>query len=140
MLCLSSVIYQNAYAADRKCSNDCEPPTLGLDQKGKRMVNDGITYNNQVIDVTDYSATYQKITAGIGKENTVKFRIYDNWGPDNVEHFELAFGLVNGQTLQDSKARIIWDRSLLNEEKTTLVDPDNVLEKEIGRASCRERV
>ena len=111
------------------CDGDCQEPTLGVNNDGKRLVDNGFSYNGNFIDVERYFTPYPLVTVDVGKRNVAEFKIYDNEGPDNVSHFELAFGLANGESIGMSKAVINWDRSFDGIETIDIVDPENVLGK-----------
>jgi len=110
------------------CSSDCFAPTLGVDNEGNRHVTDGFTYNGNPINVERYFTPYPLITVDVGILNTAQFKIYENNGPDNIRHFELAFGLGTGQIISVSKAVIEWDKTFDGIETVTVKDPDNVLQ------------
>lgn len=109
------------------CVGDCEEPTLGLDQNGVRLVENGFTYNGKPVDVERFFTPYPLITVKVGAQNLAEFKVYENEGPDNISHFDLAFGLASGQILSQSTARIEWDRTFDGTETITIIDPDNVL-------------
>jgi len=109
--------------------SDFEAPTLGLDDRGNRLVDNGFSYNGNSIDVEWYFTSYPLVTVQTGKQNVAEFKIYDNHGPDFISHFELAFGLAGGESIGMSKAVIKWDKSFDGIETVTLVDPENVLDK-----------
>ncbi|MCV0401595.1 MAG: hypothetical protein K5777_06430 [Nitrosopumilus sp.] len=108
---------------------DCEAPTLGVDDDGRRLVDGGFTYNGNSIDVERYFTPYPLVTVSVGKQNVAEFKIYDDKGPDSISHFELAFGLANGESIGKSKAVINWDRTFDGIETVTIDDPENVLDK-----------
>jgi len=110
------------------CRGDCSAPTLGIDEQFTRVVENGFTYNGDTINVERYFTPYPLITVDVGKQNKAVFKIYDNSGPDNIQHFELAFGLDVGQVMGTSNAVIAWDKSHDGTETVTLVDPHNALE------------
>lgn len=110
------------------CNGDCEEPTLGLNDDGRRLVDSGFTYNGKSIDVERFFTPYPLVTVQTGIENTAEFKIYDNGGSDNVRHFELAFGLAKGEYIGTSNAVINWDKSFDGTETVTIDDPENVLE------------
>lgn len=110
------------------CSGDCTEPTLGLNNDGRRLVDNGFTYNGKSIDVERFFTPYPLITVNVGEPNVAKFKIYDNGGVDNISHFELAFGLAKGEIIGNSKAVINWDKSFDGIETITLDDPENVLD------------
>jgi len=110
------------------CGVDCTEPTLGLTSDGTRIVDNGFSYNGQSIDVDYYFTPYPLVTVNVGKQNVAEFKIYENRGPQNIQHFELAFGLANGDSIGMSKAVINWDKSFAGIETITLDDPGNVLD------------
>ena len=117
------------------CTGDCFAPTLGVDNEGNRLVTDGFTYNGNPINVELFFTPYPLITVDVGKKNTAEFKIYENYGPDNIRHFELAFGLGTGQFVSASKAVIVWDKTFDGIETVTVEDPDNVLQDVSVRTS-----
>ena len=125
------------------CGGDCQEPTLGVNNDGKRLVTDGFSYNGNFIDVEHYFTPYPLVTVDVGVENVAQFKIYDNGGPDNVAHFELAFGLSKGQSIGDSKAVINWDKSWDDIETVTIDDPENALENvtvTTSKGSCSDEL
>lgn len=110
------------------CTGDCEEPTLGVDNDGRRLVDDGFTYNDKSIDVERYFTPYPLVTVQVGKQNVAEFKIYDNSGLDKISHFELAFGLAQGESIGMSQAVINWDRTFDGIETVTLDDPEHVLD------------
>jgi len=121
------------------CSN-CHAPTLGVNQHGKRLVDEGFSYNGKAVDVEQFYTPYPLVTAFINQDNVAKFTIFDDMGPQNIRHFSLAFGLSMGEILSESKAVIEWDRSWDGVETVTEFDPENAL-KDISvnsyQSSCR---
>jgi hypothetical protein len=87
-----------------------------------------VTYNGKSINVERFFTPYPLVTVQTGKQNVAEFKIYENQGPDNISHFELAFGLATGESIGMSKAVINWDKTFDGIETVTLNDPENVLE------------
>ena len=108
--------------------DDCTPPTLGVDSSGKRFVSNGFSYNDNPVDVEFYFTPYPLITTLIGANNTAVFKIYENSGPENIRHFELAFGLADAQGISLNQAKIEWDKTWDNIESITITDPENVFD------------
>jgi len=111
------------------CKGDCQPPTLGVSQSGKRLVDNGFTYNGNAIDVERFFTPYPLITVNVGERNLAEFKIYENGGPDDIRHFELAFGIAKGQLMSDSKAIIEWDKNFAGIETLNVIDPQNSLQE-----------
>lgn len=110
------------------CSGDCQEPTLGVLNDGRRLVDNGFTYNRNPIDVERFFTPYPLVTVEVGKRNVAEFKIYENGGPDKVVHFELAFGLGKGESIDKAQATIIWDKSWNGIEKTDIYDPTKSLD------------
>ena len=111
------------------CRGDCSAPTLGVNENNMRVVENGFTYNRNQINVERYFTPYPLITVDVGKQNKAVFKIYDDLGPNNIQHFDFAFGLDEGQVMGTSNAMIVWNKSTDGTETVTLVDPHNALDK-----------
>lgn len=111
------------------CNGDCTEPTLGVLSDGRRIVENGFSYNGKSVDVENYFTPYPLVTVQVGKQNVAQFKIYENLGVDNIRHFELAFGLAQGESIGMSKAVINWDKTFDGIETVTIDDPENVLDK-----------
>lgn len=110
------------------CIGDCVPPTLGVDDTYKRFVEAGFSYNDHPVDVELYYTHYPLVTVNVGQENKVVLKIYDNSGIGNIQHVELAFGLANGEILDESKASISLDIDFGGTRRISTYDPESVLE------------
>ncbi len=122
------------------CDGDCTAPTLGVNSDGRKLVENGFTYNGKQIDVERFFTPYPLINVNVGIQNAAVFKIYDNLGPDNIKHFDLAFGLSSGQIMGTSNAMIEWDKSFDGIETVTVVDPYNVLDNvrvDTSEGKCR---
>ena len=105
---------------------DCVPPTLGIDENGKRMVTDGFVYNGLSVDVERFYTPYPMITTEIGRDNVASFKIYENQGPQNIAHFSFAFGMAEGQIISESRAMIELDISHDGTRTVTVTDEYDV--------------
>jgi len=108
--------------------NNCQPPTLGIDQNLNRIVDGGFSYNNNPIDVELFYTPYPLITIDVGQENIAELKIFDDGGIDSIAHVGLAFGLGHGESFGESKATISLDRTFDGKEITDIFDPENVLD------------
>ena len=117
------------------CASDCTAPTLGVNVEGDRFVTNGFTYNGKSTDVESFFTPYPLITVDVGNKNTAQFKIYENYGPDNIRHFSLAFGLGADQIISESKAMIELDINFAGIETVTITDPENALDNVRVRTS-----
>jgi hypothetical protein len=110
-------------------SNTSTPPTLGLDENQKRIVDGGFSFNGNPVDVLQYYTPYPLITTPVGQNNTIKLKIYEDSGPDNITHVGLSYGLGKGETFNEGRATIEYDKTFDGIKSVTLFDPKHVLGK-----------
>ncbi|MGI0057861.1 MAG: hypothetical protein ACREAK_10890 [Nitrosarchaeum sp.] len=103
------------------------PPTLGLDQNQKRIVDDGFSFNGNKVDVKQYYTPYPLITTEVGESNTIKLKIYEDRGANNIAHVGLSYGLSKGETFNEGRATIEYNKTFDGIESVTLFDPKDVL-------------
>ena len=108
-------------------SNGSSPPSLGLDNHQKRIVDDGFSFNGFPVDVEEFYTSYPLITTEVGKVNKIKLKIYDDRGPDNIAHVGLSYGLGSGEIFNEGKATIEYDITFDGKESISLFDPKHVL-------------
>jgi len=108
-------------------SNQPAPPTLGLDENQKRIVDGGFSFNGNPVDVEQYYTAYPLITTPVGQNNTIRLKIYEDDGPDNIAHVGLSYGLGKGETFNEGRATIEYDKTFDGKESVTLFDPKHVL-------------
>ena len=108
-------------------SNPSAPPTLGLDDNQKRIVDNGFSFNGNPVNVEQFFTPYPLITTPVGQNNTIKLKIYEDNGPDNIAHVGLSYGLGKGETFNGGRATIEYDKTFDGKESVTLFDPKHVL-------------
>ena len=104
------------------------PPTLGLDKNGRRIVDNGFSYNGNPVNVELFNTKYPLIKTEVGKLNELVLKIYDDRGINHIEFAGVAFGLGENQYFSDSNVRISLQRTFFGEEKIFVDDPDGVLD------------
>jgi len=110
------------------CDGDCSHPTLGVDENFNRIVSDGFSFNGNPVDVKSFYTPYPLIKVNVGEENKVVLKVFENGGPQNIEHVGLGFGLGKNEFFSDSRATINLDRTHDGKEIVSTFDPENVLE------------
>jgi len=108
-------------------STTSTPPTLGLDKRHERIVDEGFSFNGNSVDVEEFYTPYPLITTPVGQNNTIKLKIYEDRGIDNIAHVGLSYGLGHGETFNEGRATIEYDRTFDGIETVTLFDPNHVL-------------
>ena len=74
------------------CSGDCVKPTFGKNTYGKQIVQGGFSFNGNATDVTAYWTPYKMITAQTNTTHNFTFKVFENWGNNNIKWFQ--FGIV----------------------------------------------
>lgn len=122
------------------CDRECQAPTLGLDKNGRRLVENGFSYNDNPVDAELFFTPYPLIKTTTGVYNTAKLKIYENSGPDKISHVELNFGLAKGDTINERRASIFWDKHFDGTEIVSVNSPTNAIDSvriESTYESCR---
>jgi len=122
------------------CDRDCQSPTLGVDKNGRRLVENGFSYNENPVDAELFFTPYPLIKTTTGVYNTAKLKIYEDSGPDKISHVELNFGLAKGETINDRRASILWDKHFDGIEIVSVNSPTNAIDSvriESMYESCR---
>jgi len=122
------------------CDGECQPPTLGLDKNNRRLVENGFSYNGHSVNSELFYTPYPLIKTTTGVYNTAKLKIYDNSGPDKISHVELNFGLAKGETINERRASILWDKHFDGTEIVSVNSPTNAIDSvriESTYESCR---
>ena len=75
------------------CQGDCIAPTIGLDYTGKRIVDDGFSYNDNAVNVVDGHTEFPLITTLVGITNTASVKVFDNQGIDGLRLVQFGLGI-----------------------------------------------
>lgn len=120
------------------CTN-CQQPSIGVTDKGIRVVDGGLTVNGQTSDADYYFTDFPLIQANINEPVTMQFVIWDD-RKDNIAHVEV--GLGKGK-IGESFAKIVdtmtWKRNVMSKVETITYDHDSFFDIEmemLGKAPC----
>ena len=131
---LSSNFVQNVYAQGAPpssggggCSTDCTHPTMGINDRGFRHVDNGFAIDGNRFNVDHYFQVIPTHTFITGEQIEIVLHIYENSGTDNLQHVELSLAtydkIIQGIKTEDSVSTMIWDKS----DGVTLIDKTNLL-------------
>ncbi len=126
---------------------DCMPPTIGVDSKGQRFVNDGVILNGIPTEVNYFYTEMPMQYTIINKTNHLDLKIYENSGSSYIEMVQLALGVKEiGSSINDSQAIIEIDvQPFMNDVDNpvlagvNIVDPEDILSAvgvELSLGSC----
>lgn len=90
-------------------------PTLGLDKYGNRIVDNGFSFNGNYVNVEDSHTEYPLISTDIGINNTMTFKIYENWGIKKIYSANIGLG-VEKRGQENSR----WEMSNLSDAEVNL--------------------
>jgi len=103
------------------CSN-CQQPSIGVTEKGKRVVDGGITVNGHTIDADFYHTVYPLIQAKIGTPIDFVFKIWDDRA-DNIKHVQVQLGKNKVGESFNKVGSVTWDRNVMTKVATVTHDP-----------------
>lgn len=111
--------------------NDCTPPTLGLNEAGKRQVYGGFKVNDQTYDVELFKQELITQMLKIGEPAEITLKIYNDGGYDSLKHVELGLGyeekLISGVMVPQNFATIEWDNTFDGKIDVKYNDPYDLL-------------
>ena len=121
--------------SDSEC-NDCTAPSLGISQNHKdpvRVIDDGITFNEESFDVREFAKIYDTIHTETGVTNTIQLKIYEDSKPENVRKAILYLGL-DSSDIYRNLACIIWENDSRGEKTITIIDKFDLFEDESAKS------
>ena len=118
------------------CS-DCTPPTLGLDKNFKRIVDNGFSYNGNVVNVEKWHTEYPLINATVGEMNKVEIIVYENGGINNMKYVQFGLGAEEiGQSLSTLEVLIevhlqtFGNLEDIAVDEIIIIDKDNLIDND----------
>ena len=121
--------------SDSEC-HDCTAPSLGISKNHKdpvRVIDDGITFNEESFDVREFAQIYATIDTQTGVTNTIQLKIYEDSKPENVRKAILFLGLDSSDIYRNI-ACIIWENNSYGEQTITIVDKYDLFEDESAKS------
>ncbi len=121
------------------CS-DCTPPTIGLNSKGERKVDDGLVLNGESLQVEYFKTPMPMQYTEIGKENHLQVKVYENQGAYNIRMVQFAMGIKEiGTPISEAQALLeIEIANFANDIdnpsvfQANLIDNDGIINEDYG--------
>lgn len=126
MSTLSIATLTNVYA-ENACRRDCQAPTMGVFDNGKRIVSGGLTINGQTFDVNDELQTIPTQVSNTGETITVRLLVYENTGVNNLAHVTLGIGDYPDHNHESEKVSISWDQKFDGTKSFSVSDSKGLL-------------
>jgi hypothetical protein len=102
-------------------------PTIGSFDDGQKIVDEGLSINDQSFDVTEFSQTIPTQMLVVGQPTTVKLTVYENNGVDALRYVSFAIADYKGERNQIQKARIAFMQNFDGVQKLDVLDFDGLL-------------
>ncbi|TBR09013.1 MAG: hypothetical protein EPO62_05485 [Candidatus Nitrosotenuis sp.] len=128
LVLVTSVASQSSFGENAGCRRDCEAPTFGNLDDGKKMVQSGLVINDKSFDATQYDQVVPTMTVAAGQPLRVKMTVYENSGADALQHVSFTISDYKDERHQNDKASISWDRDFTGEQKVNVVDFDKMFD------------
>ncbi|MCV0412280.1 hypothetical protein [Nitrosarchaeum sp.] len=133
LLFTPSAVYAHAghsHGGGGGCSN-CTPPTLGVDDSGKRLVSGGFAINDQTFDVELFRQDLDSQILQIGEPVEITLKIYDDSGYDALKHVELNLGyeekFLSGVMVPHHSVTIEWSKTFDGKTTTAVFDKQQLV-------------
>lgn len=133
LICTPTIVYAHAghdHSKGGGCT-ECTPPTLGLDEEGKRLISGGIVINGQSHDVDFFKQNLNAEILNVNEPVEIILKVYENTGIDSIEHVELNIGqedrFVSGVTIPHNPVTIEWNKTFDGKETVTIHDKQNLV-------------
>jgi len=110
----------------RSICNDCTPPTLGVDNNGIRLVDNGFSYNGNTVQVDNYHTEFSLINATVGEINKVEIVVYENGGIHNMQSVQFGLGVKEIGTPLNN-AEVLIDVELITDNTTTGIKTGEII-------------
>ena len=128
MVLVTSVAAQSSFGENTGCRRDCEAPTFGKLDDGRKMVQNGLAINDKSFDVTEYDQAVPTMTFAAGQPIKVKMTVYENGGASSLQHVSFTISDYKDERHQSDKASISWDQDFTGEQKVSVVDFDKMFD------------
>ena len=128
---LTTVIISQSSFVDAaiSCSRDCTPPTLGVTDNGRRVIENGFMINDKSFNVESHSQSIPTQVFKTGDKVTIKLTGYENSGISNMRHVTLAITDYNNKHDYHDKAKISIDHSFDGAVTRNVADATGLLDK-----------
>lgn len=127
IILVSSVSAQESFAENSKCDGDCVAPTIGSFDDGRKIIDKGISINDQSFDVTGFTQTIPTQMIVVGQPVTVKLTVYENSGVDALRHVSFAITDYKGERDQTQKAKVAFMQNFDGTQNLDVLDFDKLL-------------
>lgn len=103
------------------CSN-CQQPSIGVNERGLRVVDGGLTVNGRTIDADFYHTEFPLIQANILTPIDFVFKIWDD-RENNIKHVQVQLGKNKVGESFNQVGSATWDRNVMTKVATVTHDP-----------------
>jgi len=113
------------------CSGDCFPPSLGIGEYQRQVVDDGLIIDGKSFSVEHYEQSIETQFFQVGETVEITLNINENSGAFYLTNVQLMLGedkeLVSGQHIPIHPVQIVWEKTLDGEKSFFVIDEDNLI-------------
>lgn len=115
----------------KRCDTECQPPTMGVNEKSRRYVNNGFGINGQFFDVEYFSQAIPTQNFTVGETIDITLKIFENTGTKYLEHVALSIVVeephIGGIIQYENESTITWKQKFDGTKSVHLHDPYNLI-------------
>ncbi len=135
-----SILWQNlefCNGGGDSCHN-CQQPSIGVTERGHRVVNGGLTVNGQTTNADFFFTAFPLIQSDIGQPIDFVFKIWDD-RLDNIQHLQVQLGKGKIGESFSVDASATYDRNKMSGIVTVTHDPmfTNVIMEQLADQPCK---
>lgn len=131
MMSSASLLTVDVFAEYATCTTDCEAPTLGLLDSGRKIVENGITINGRTSDVGHFTQTVTTTWLNTGDTVNAKLTIHENSGVDAIRQVSLSVADYVDDQNRNELATISFHQAFNGVQSVSVTDLQGIL-KEIS--------
>jgi len=109
----------------------CNPPTLGIDGSGKRLVSGGLSINENIFDVELFKQEINSQIVKTGEPVEITLKMYDTSGYDEIKHVEINLGRydvsISGMLVEQHPVTIEWNKEFDGKTTEMVMDKDELI-------------
>jgi hypothetical protein len=127
VLMVVAVSHASFVDADR-CRGDCTPPTLGVTDDGRRIIENGFVINDIPFNVESYLQAIPTQVFSVGDKVLIKITAHEDTGIGNVRHVTLTISDYENKREYQDKVKIAIERSFEGIVSRNIADPTGLLD------------
>lgn len=127
MISSASLLSENASAEYAVCTGDCEAPTMGLLDSGRKIVDQGFTINNRSYEVAHFVQPVTTTMISTGETVTIRLTVHENTGVDAIRQISVSVADYVDDRNRNELATISFHQSFSGVRSVSVTDLNGML-------------